>query len=163
MSKKGLGMPLPYDNHQDVVDFLYGNLRLKLKKSARPFLKQNRTADSVKGKGEVVPDISLFSKMDFDKERGCWQYSDIVMSIEVVRNYGVDHSVESIEKLFKRCDTLREAFLYNYESKTWTRYSRQEDGNMALPEESDFSEIFNLHLDKFAKVGDSIEDVLKLC
>ncbi len=163
MYKRGLGMPLPCDNHQDVIDFLYGNLRLKLDKSARPFLKQNRTADEIKGKGEIVPDISLFSKIDFNEEKGCWQYNNIVLNIEVVRNNGAGYSIESIDKLFKRCDTLKEAFLYNYENHTWVRYSRQKDGNVTSPEESDFSEVLNLHLDNFAKVGHSIEDILEIC
>lgn len=162
MPKKGLGTPLSCDQHQDIVDFLYGNLKLKLKKNALPFLRQNRTADSIKGKCEIVPDICLFSKMDFDKDRNCWRYDDIVMCIEVVRNHSVDHSVESIEKIFSLCTSLKEAFLYNYESRIWIRYTRQDDGK-ATPEESDFSEIFNMHLDKLAIVGNSIEDILKIC
>ncbi len=162
MDKKGLGMPLPYDSHQDVIDFLYGNLRLKLKKKERPFLKQNRTADGIKGKGEVVPDISLFSKMIFDEKKKCWRYCDIIFNVEVVRNHGSEHSIESIDKIFHRCSTLREAFLYNYESQIWIRYYRQENGEIKS-EKSDFSEVFKLHLDKLAKVGQTIEDVLKIC
>ncbi len=161
MYKRGLGMPLPCDNHQDVIYFLFKNLEKKVPKRVRPFLRQNRTADDVKGKNEIVPDISLFSKMSFDKEKNCWQYSDIVLNIEVVRNSGVKYSTEGIDKLFKRCKTLKEAFLYNYEKQDWIRYTRQNDGEIKS-EESDFSLLLHLHFNDLAKVGDTFEDVLKL-
>lgn len=159
MYKRGLGMPLPCDNHQDIIYFLFKNLEKNLPKRARPFLRQNRTADDVKGKNEIVPDISLFKKMYFDKEKSCWQYSDIVLNIEVVNNNGTKYSKESIEKLFKRCDSLQEAFLYNYESHIWVCYSRLNDFE---PEESDYSRLLRLHLNDLAQVGETFEDVLRL-
>ncbi len=162
MYKRGLGMPLPCDNHQDVIDFLYGNLWNRLDKKTRPFLKQNRTADEVKGKNEVVPDISLFSRMNYDEEKNCWQYTGLILNIEVVRDGGAAYSEKSIEKLFRRCDTLKEAFLYNYESHIWSRYTRQGDGEIIV-DVSDFSRLLRLHLNNLAKVGRTFEDVLKLC
>lgn len=76
-------------------------------------------------------------------------------------NSGVKHSTEGIDKLFSRSKTLKEAFLYNYEKQIWTRYTRQDDGEIKS-EESDFSLLLNLHLNDLAKVGDTFEDVLKL-
>ncbi len=159
MDYKGLGMPLPSVGHQDIVLWLYRRLLKKLPKKYRPNLcNSDRTADFIKGKGEIVPDICLFTNVRFDDG---WQHEGLLFEVEVVNCKGQKSSAENIERLFGRTESLQEAFLFNYEMDEWIRYTRQDDGRFKV-EHSDFSRTFRTHLSRLAKVGASIEEYRQL-
>ncbi len=94
--------------------------------------------------GEIKPDIAYFTSIKKSSDRNV-SYTKAIFEIEVVDNHGKNHSIENIHKVFKTVKSMREAFLYNYQTKKWTRYFPT-DGIEPGKEATDYSSVFNVHL-----------------
>ncbi len=69
-------------------------------------------------------------------------YEDPIFEIEVVDKHGKKHSLDNIDIILNKVASIQEAFLYNYETKGWTRYT---PGNRK-GEKTDYSSTFEIHL-----------------
>lgn len=154
-SYSGLGMGACPHKHQLCVGVIHGRLINKIPcKYSTNFLIDS-TVDEIdwqKGEKKIRPDISFYADVNTIKDDV--KHTNLLLVIEIVNNNGVSYSKGRIEALFRRSQTLREAFLYNYEKNQWIRFSRKEDG--VWDEEKDYSTVFGFYM---GPIGNSCVDI----
>ncbi len=142
---KGLGMPSPGMIHSIACKILYDGLSDHTRKRTNKLSRRNldREAPVYKWgeKGEIKPDVSYFSSIRRISDINA-SYKSPIFEIEVVKKHGKNKSLNNIKKVLKEVTSIQEAFLYNYETKEWTRYTPgKQEG-----EETDYSSTFEIHL-----------------
>ena len=143
-SPKGLGMPTAKMIHSFFCKTIYDGLSDITMKETNKLSRMNLDREApvyLWGKrGEIKPDVAYFTSIERINQIEA-SYSKPIFEIEVVNKHGKKGSVENIHKVLNNVESMQEAFLYNYETKRWTRYTRT-----SAPEATDFSSVFKIHL-----------------
>ena len=146
---KGLGMPTAKMIHSFFCKIFYDRLSDITMKETNKLSRMNldREAPVYRWgmKGEVKPDVAYFTSIERIEDSIDAAYKDPLFEIEVVDNHGKKGSYNNIKKVFKEVTSMKEAFLYNYETKEWTRYTPSKDTEPKSAE-TDYSSIFKVHL-----------------
>ncbi len=107
------------------------------------FLPDSTVDEDLKnGEKKIRPDISYYA--DASYANGDCNHANLTFVVEVVNTNGVAYSTGRIRELFRREPTLEEAFLYNYEERSWKRFLR-ENGNVDENEKS-YSKTFGFYM-----------------
>ncbi len=144
----GLGMSTPAEPHSWVCKRLYDGLSIITReKNKLEISNLDREAPVYRWEkvGEIKPDIAYFSSVEKASLMDV-SYTKPIFEIEVVNNHGKKPSFENIKIVLQNVESMQEAFLYNYQTQKWTRYtpSGELEPNK---EESDYSSVFKVHLD----------------
>ena len=145
---KGLGMAAAVKPHAWICKRLYDKLSDLTMKKTNKLCRENLDREAPVYRwgldGEIIPDIAYFTIITKD-EKSEPIYTDAIFEIEVVCNHGKKHSLDNIKEVLKNVKSMKEAFLYNYQTKKWMRYTPS-DAPQFKGEESDYSNIFEVHL-----------------
>lgn len=151
-SANGLGMAQPPAVHQNICRQLIEGLTKKLKANFKRNVSYETAIDGFVNKEEIAPDVVFFKDTYYPKGSKKLKSENPIFLIEVVKSDGVEYSTGNIERVFKRCPSLKEAFLYNYETERWFRYRRNGSTVESEPKETDYSQIFKMYLGSLLKV-----------
>ena len=149
---KGLGMAQPPAVHQNICRQLIEGLTKKLKTKFSRNVSYETAIDKFVNKDEIAPDVVFFKDTYYPKGSKKLKSENPIFLIEVVKSDGVGPSSENIERAFRRCPSLREAFLYNYETDCWMRYSRASTMEIFDTKETDYSQVFKMYLGSLLKI-----------
>ena len=142
---KGLGMASPKEFHSLACKILYDGLSDHTRKRTNKLSRRNLDREApVYGwgrKGEIKPDVAYFTSITMVSDIEA-SYEAPIFEIEVVRRHGEKKSLNNIKDVLEKVTSIQEAFLYNYETKEWTRYTPENHKG----EETDYSSIFEIHL-----------------
>ena len=148
-SPKGLGMPTAKMIHSFFCKTIYDELSDITMKETNKLRRMNLDREApvyLWGKrGEIKPDVAYFTSIERINQIEA-SYSKPIFEIEVVDNHGKRGSYDNIKEVLKNVVSMKEAFLYNYETKKWTRYTPSE-GPEPDSKETDYSSVFRIHLD----------------
>ena len=148
-SPKGLGMPTAKMIHSFFCKTIYDGLSDITMKETNKLSRTNLDREAPVylwgKKGEVKPDVAYFTSIERIKDTTDAFYSYPLFEVEVVDNHGQRGSYNNIKEVLKNVYSMKEAFLYNYETKKWTRYTPSEDTEPQRAE-TDYSRIFKVHL-----------------
>ena len=140
---RGLGMGACPQKHQMCVGVICNRLIDKLSAKYRINFLIDSTVTEVEwkeGERKVRPDISFYAEVNVTKDKV--KHSNLLFVIEIVRCGDEGYSTDRIKELLHKSKTLREAFLYNYETNEWFRFSKEaEDGVV-----DDYSAVFGFAL-----------------
>ncbi len=151
----GLGKDAYSHRHQLCIGVICGRLMDNVPHKYRNNFLIDSIVDEVDWENDekkFSPDVSFYADVNTIKDDV--KHTNLLLVIEIVNNNGVSYSKGRIEALFRRSQTLREAFLYNYEKNQWIRFSRKEDG--VLDEEKDYSTVFGFYM---GPIGNSCVDI----
>ncbi len=141
----GLGMASPAMIHSLACKVLYDGLsdhtRKRTNKLSRKNLDREAPVYNWGSKGEIKPDVAYFSSIRRVSDINAI-YRAPIFEIEVVRKHGKKSSLKNIIEVLKKVESIQEAFLYNYETKDWTRYTKED----LKGEKTDYSSTFEIHL-----------------
>lgn len=112
-------MAQPPAVHQNICRQLIEGLTKKLKAKFKRNVSYETAIDKFVNKDEFAPDVVFFKDTYYPKGSKKLKSENPIFLIEVVNREGVGPSSENIERAFKRCPSLKEAFLYNYETNRW--------------------------------------------
>lgn len=149
---KGLGMAQPQAVHQNICRQLIEGLTKKLKAKFKRNVSYETAIDKFVNKDEIAPDVVFFKDTYYPKGSKKLKSENPIFLIEVVNREGVGPSSENIERAFKRCPSLKEAFLYNYETDRWMRYRRPSAMENFNSKETDYSQVFKMYLGALLKI-----------
>ncbi len=142
---KGLGMASPRKIHSLACKILYDGLSDHTRKRTNKLSRRNLDREApVYGwgrKGEIKPDVAYFTSITRVSDIEA-SYEAPIFEIEVVRRHGEKKSLNNIKDVLEKVTSIQEAFLFNYETKEWTRYTPENHKG----EETDYSSIFEIHL-----------------
>ena len=116
-SANGLGMAQSPAVHQNICRQLIEGLTKKLKANFKRNVSYETAIDGFVNKEEIAPDVVFFKDTYYPKGSKKLKSENPIFLIEVVKSDGVEYSTGNIERVFKRCPSLKEAFLYNYETE----------------------------------------------
>lgn len=149
-TSESLGMPAATDEHYSAINRIMTNLREALAEGGYPECKVDREV-VVLQKDERVPDVVVWVSGDGETEYDRTA-SLPMMTVEVVHSDGgADYSTESIKDTLMRCRSLREAFLYNYSTRQWTRFWRN-GSSVEHEEDDDFSQTYGIWMSEMSKI-----------
>lgn len=148
----GLGMPAPRMNHSMACKTIYDELFSRLAKSEKldcRHLDREAPVFNWGEVGEIQPDIVYFDIMKFGSGKNRFanvEYRDPLVFIEVIDKAHRTRPIKNITTAIEHKETIREAFLYNYETDHWTRFCRDIVGNVKEEPNNDYSEVFEMNL-----------------
>ena len=146
---KGLGMPTAKMIHSFFCKIFYDRLSDITMKETNKLSRMNLDREAPVylwgKKGEIKPDVAYFTSIERINQIEA-SYSKPIFEIEVVDNHGKRGSYDNIKEVLKNVVSMKEAFLYNYETNKWTRYTPSE-GPEPDSKETDYSSVFRIHLD----------------
>ncbi len=151
-NKKGLGMAQPPAIHQNICRQLIEGLTRRVKPKFKRNVSYETAIDKFVNKDEIAPDVVFFKDTYYPKESKKLKSENPIFLIEIVKSDGVGPSSENIERAFKRCPSLKEAFLYNYETEHWMRYRRSSTMGDFDSKETDYSQVFKMYLGSLLKI-----------
>lgn len=122
---------------------MFGLMERVPKNMRMNFLPDSTVDEDLKnGEKKIRPDISYYADASYANE-DC-NHANLTFVVEVVNTNGVAYSTGRIRELFRREPTLEEAFLYNYEERSWKRFLR-ENGTVDENEKS-YSKTFGFYM-----------------